>query len=308
MSIEDLLASEIEKNKLDYKHKFPFNLNSEIRLLVSAPSGSGKTFAIIKDIIPILDFSKLCVITKCSSIPHMDINEEIQGGQPIYRALKRYCNNIKKPISFYDKEDVVSANLFTKFSNQKLFPKKTLILADDFETKKEFEKISEILGTIRPQNQSIIIITQSPFNLPTTARSNLSHIMAFNAPFVGATAKSLAEIVSKTTSQFNKIIQHLDGKYDYVILPSFSNEYYCRDNILQQKKDTSLKETIAGNGINTRLDNCEFEDQEDIIEETKKEKEFSFKDLMNVKVGNGINFKNLLDFEPKLDFKQLLKK
>lgn len=292
MIIDDIIKKEFSKEKNIYNHKKPFENCNEIRLLISAPSGSGKTYSFIKDILPLLDFSKVNLITKNTSKPYLNKDNILTGGQPIYRVMIDYLKKIKKPYIICGKENYSIKNLFSQFRNKMKYPPKTLHIFDDFETKEEFDNISNYLGTVRQLKHSCVIITQSVYNLNSKGRSNLTHLMTLKGNNIGKSLQSMAEIVNKSKQNLQNIFdRYLTNLYDYILIPSYSDDIFTKEqiNAFDKKEDILVEndKDLVGNGLRF----TEFYETED---------EPNFKDLIKEE----INFNDLI--KDDVDFSKLI--
>lgn len=133
------------------------------RILISAPTGGGKTNLLLNLIYDMLPWSSLYIYAK-------DINE------PKYQELREACDgaNEIKPFNYvFASENIVNVDELDSSEHN-------LIIFDDFVTDKEsIPKITSLFVRGRKKNATIIYLTQSYYATPKIIRLQCNHFCIF---------------------------------------------------------------------------------------------------------------------------------
>lgn len=180
---------DFNKLKKEYTNLNPLVPQWPFRLLISSPSGSGKTNLALNLIMEYVYWDRIYVVSKMIASEDKYIN------------LKDWLENLQKKIQKKKHDDnIVIYHFFDSFSGLPDVDSidanyQNLILIDDMVTTKNQDQIAEYFIRSRKKNCSIIYLTQSFYKTPKLIRDNCTDFVIFD---VGS-KRELQEI-SKTVA------------------------------------------------------------------------------------------------------------
>ncbi len=162
------------REQKQYINKNPLVPQWPFRLLISAPSGTGKTNILMNLIMSYLHWDKIYIVSKMikTEDKYIELTDWIKVIENNIH-LEMNMNDMKIG-HFYDKfEDLDDVDDFDeKFQN--------LVVVDDMITTKNQTKITEMAIRGRKKNISFIYLTQSFFDVPKLLRKNITDYIFLN--------------------------------------------------------------------------------------------------------------------------------
>ena len=150
----------------NYKQLFPFMPDTNFRMLICSPAGSGKTNVLLDMTFRLLYFDKIYLYAK-----------NLEQGK--YQLLQRTFEPISKEAGY----DVVEA------SNDKIIPvseltddNQKIVIFDDFVCEKNQKPLIDYFIRGRNKNCLVIYLSQSYYKTPKDIRLNCSHFVIYAFP------------------------------------------------------------------------------------------------------------------------------
>ena len=186
-------------HKADNPNKHLHNFDLPFRMVIVAPSGSGKSNLLVNMILLFCQgkgtFSKINIVTRDKSEPLYD-----------WIASKSASIVISEGLSSLPKLD---AKTYDKDTN-------SLLVIDDLVLSKDLSAISEVYIRGRKLGISVVFISQSYFKIPTVIRQNCSYLVLLRLSGVRDARLILSELSLGVTKD------QLMSLYEYATDTKFS--------------------------------------------------------------------------------------
>jgi len=186
-------------HKADNPNKHLHGFDLPFRMVIVAPSGSGKSNLLVNMIMLFCEgkgtFSKINIVTRDKSEPLYD-----------WIASKSASIVISEGLSSLPKLD---AKTYDKDTN-------SLLVIDDLVLSRDLSAISEVYIRGRKLGISVVFISQSYFKIPTVIRQNCSYLVLLRLSGVRDARLILSELSLGVTKE------QLMGLYEYATDTKFS--------------------------------------------------------------------------------------
>jgi len=192
------------KQSTDNPNKDIHNIDLHFRMLVSAPSGSGKT-SFVYNLIHLMDntFDKIYVITA---------NKD----EPLYNHLEEKSN---KRIEIT--EGIHSIPDMDKFKKDEQY----LVVFDDLVNKKNQSPIINYFIRCRKKNCSAIYISQSYYDIPTIIRKNVNYAVFLHLGSIKEMKMIMRDYSLDDINQLKNMFEYATGeKFQVLIIDKESQD------------------------------------------------------------------------------------